>query len=200
MLRMRPWLWTRYHRQLADEDWLRRLAGFVEKQLRGRMTESAWGVRCTVWAAYTRRKYLGPQSVVKNQFHVKCRWWRGWKLWKPEAWESCRLSVRYVPARREFLLEEVAPLSYEDCLMKEFSQSTVATMVAGLQEGCTLARAERFRCPDCGALARVDFCLEAEGRLFFVSCGADPSHASDGGELAEPPEGWWERASPWYLD
>ena len=81
-IRVWPRLRTRYQARLADRDWLRRLARFMEARLDGKVPERSWGLHCVVRGSYPHEKHMGPNSVVKNEFDVVCRWWRDWKLWE----------------------------------------------------------------------------------------------------------------------
>lgn len=190
MLWMRTRFRTGYHRQLADKAWLRRLTGFVEERLGVQVLERARGLRCAVRGAYEHERHMGPHSAVKNHFVVEARWWSGWTPWKRRSRESCRLTVRYVPATGEFRLQEAELDTRESREAEARKEQAVSRMMKRILARCSLEEVESFVCPTCGAPMSVDFSWESLGTEFTLACSAPEEHVR-WHEVTEHPPGWW---------
>jgi hypothetical protein len=176
---------TRYHLKLATADWLRKLCDHLTTSITSHPEFHSANGTGVVTSPYSEERFMGPLSLVKNDFLATVRVSRRFSFRK----DHYRANVRYSPEKREFatLYEEVATV--ETRARDRRNSRRISRLAAQIRRGCSRSLVDNSQCPWCGCTVRCAF--HRSGRIFSVSCPS--GHFGRHDETSTPPE-WWRDA------
>lgn len=185
MLKLKPQLVTQYHVGIATPEWLRHLTSHVRESIAKNSeyrTSSGTGI---VSSQYNEDRFMGPLSLVKNDFVVNVRVSRGLSLQR----DRFEAVLRFNPESMSFedIRETIATVETTRRDNRNFKR--VKRLCEMIASGCEWSVVDAWRCPWCDAHVRVSF--HSLGRTFAVSC--DNHHFFRHETTATPPN-WWRNA------
>lgn len=185
MLTLTPQLVTRYHISIATIDWLRDLESHVVSTIASHPEYHTTSGCGTVSSGYNEERFMGPLSLIKNDFNVVVRVNRRFSFRK----DQYEMAVRYVPESKIFetLRETVETIETK---RRDKRNHRFATLLAKeIRNGWEREIADNWRCPWCDAPVGVSF--HPSGTVFHISC--PNGHFGRYGETDSPPD-WWRDA------
>ncbi len=192
MLTLKLQLVTEYHVGIATTDWLRALTSHVQWAIERHSvyrTSSGDGVVCS---QYNEDRFMGPLSLVKNDFIIRVRVSRGISL-HADRYES---TIRFKPDSVSFddLRETIE--TRETIRRDNRNFNLVAKLCRRISSGCARTVVDDWRCPWCDSPVRLSF--HHLGRTFVVSC--DNNHFCRHETTVTPPEWWRDAVSDGWLE
>ena len=132
-LRLTCKLATRYHLNLATEDWLRKLNAHLATSIASHPEFHTADGTGTVSSTYNEERFMGPLSLVKNDFVVSIRVSRRFSFRK----DRYTATVRYTPERGTFetVRDEVSTVEPEATDRRNHRR--VSRLVKRVRAGCS---------------------------------------------------------------
>lgn len=190
-LTLKPQFVTQYHVLLATNEWLRSLETYISNSIQLHpeyQTSTGCG---TVSSRYNEERFMGPLSLIKNEFNVTAQIIR--RL-TPDT-DRYEVTVRYVQESNEFvnLWENVETVESKRRDNRRFR--LVQMLCRNIANGCSRSIVDKWRCPWCRSEVRVSF--HRLGHCFTVSCRNHHFHKHE--STTTPPD-WWRDAvtGGWY--
>ena len=192
MLTLTPKLVTRYHIGIATNDWLRDLEVLVKSAITSHpeyQTSSGTG---TVTSRYNEDRFMGPLSLIKNDFDVIVDVDRRFSFRK----DRYEVTVRYAPDSDTFKTLREAVETVESKHRDARCHRIVTQFVKKIENGCQRDALNDFRCPWCDAKIEISF--SSSGRTFAISCSNH--HFMRHAQTESPPEWWRSEVTGGWLE
>jgi hypothetical protein len=185
MVTLTPQLVTRYHVGIATTDWLRALETHISDSIASHAEYRTLFGRGTVASQYNEDRFMGPLSLIKNDFHVIVNVCRRFSLRK----DRYEATVRFTPESSTFknLRETVETVETKRRDNRNFK--LVARLCEKIGAGCQRRVVDEWQCPWCESSVCVSF--HRSGRTFAVSCACGHFHRH---ETTNSPPDWWRDA------
>jgi hypothetical protein len=185
MVTLTPQFVTRYHVGLATKEWLRNLETHINNAIASHHEYQTSSGRGIVSSRHNEERFMGPMSLIKNDFDVTIRVSRRFSIWK-DCYEA---TVRYIPESNEFENLRETVETVESKRRDNRNLKMVQQLCDHIATGCSRDIVDDWRCPWCETTVRVSF--HRAGRSFAVSCsnGHFDKHAS-----TNTPPDWWRDA------
>jgi hypothetical protein len=161
---------TEYHVQIATTVWLRALETHIRDWIASHPEYQTSSGRGTITSQYNEDRFMGPLSLIKNDFHVIVNVRRRFSL-RQDRYES---TVRFTPESGTFenLRETVETVETKCQDNRNFK--LVAKLCEKIGAGCQRGVVDEWRCPWCESTVCVSF--HRFGRTFAVSCPCGHFH------------------------
>jgi hypothetical protein len=191
-LRLKCRFATRYHLALATEDWLGKLRAHLTTAIASHPEFHTEDGRGTMSSRYSEERFMGPLSLVKNDFVAVIQVSRRFSFRK----DRYTATVRYMPEQGRFttLRDEVSTV--ETRCRDRKNHRRVSGLVKHVQSGCSRDFVDDWRCPWCGSVICLSF--HHGGRVFAVSCPGMHFHRH--AETDTPPDWWLDAVTGGWLE
>ncbi len=186
MLTLTPKLVTRYHVGIATKDWSRDLGIHVSSAITSHPEYQTSSGAGTVTSRYNEDRFMGPLSLIKNDFDVTVNVDRRFSIRKDQS----EVTVRYAPDSNTFETLRETVETVETKRRDKRCHRIVTQFVKKIESGCQRHALNDFRCPWCDATIDVSF--HSSGKVFVVSCSK--RHFRRHAQTDSPPD-WWRDAT-----
>ncbi len=192
MVTLKPQFVTRYHVEIATTDWLRAIEHHVTSSIACHPEYHTSSGRGVVSSRYNEERFMGPLSLVKNDFDVVVHVLRRFSIRK----DRYEATVRFTPESNRFenLRETVETIETKRRDNRNFK--LVARLCADIGIGCDRSVVDNWRCPWCNSAIRVSF--HRAGRTFAISCPHGHFHRHAG--TTKLPDWWREAITDGWLE
>lgn len=192
MVTLTPRLVTRYHVGIATTDWLRSLETYVVSSLVSHSVFRTSSGRGTISSRYNEDRFMGPLSLIKNDFDVIVRVSRGFSIRK----DRYEATVRYTPESNAFETLRETVETVETKRRDKHHHALVSHLVKAIKSGCERNIVDDWRCPWCNM--SIDISFHRSGNTFAVSCPNGHFHRQ--AETVGPPDWWRDAVTGYWLE
>ena len=182
MLTLTPQLVTCYHLGVATTDWLRALEIHVSGAIASHPEYHTSSGRGPVSSRYNEERFMGPLSLIKNDFDVIVSVSRRLSIRK----DRYEATVRYIPESHTFETMRETVETMETKRRDKHFHGLVTQLVKKIETGCERNFVDNWRCPWCDKIIDVSF--HRSGSVFGVSCPNGHFHRHAG---TDSPPDWW---------
>jgi hypothetical protein len=192
MVNLTPQLVTRYHIGIATTDWLRTLETHVSSLIASHPEYRTASGRGAVSSRYNEERFMGPLSLVKNDFDVIVHVSRLLSIRK----DRYEATVRYSPETNAFDTLRETVETVETKRRDKHYHGLVTQLVKKIGSGCERNVVDDWRCPWCNV--SIDISFHHSGNVFAVSCPNGHFHRHAGTDL--PPKWWRDAVTDGWLE
>jgi hypothetical protein len=189
MVRLKRQLKTKFHRDLANDLWVERLADFVSLRLQALGVSPHEDWRGKVFSQYSDSEYMGANSLCKYVFQVEIGLWRGFFR---RARDTYSARVTYIPETDGFKVNSEKIDTEKTRRTREDNLRMADELAAHINSGnFPLESMQKWHCLECGSEILLDF--RADGTGFLLECGRG-YHFSKSFPVERLPD-WWQKQS-----
>jgi hypothetical protein len=193
MLTLNILLQTEYHRSLAASDWSEKLEQHINASLLSHPEYLTSNGKGNVWSKYNEERFMGPRSLIKNDFEVELHISRPFSFRK----DHYRASVRYSVDTQLFSNLNEYVTTVEIKKRDQYFHRVVNKQIKRIKRGLSRSEIENWRCPWCKG--HIEFYFASGGFLFSMSCPLSHFRRE---EITKLRPAWWQQAvsNDWIIE